>query len=122
MGLPPISGTQINIPYSLKGLFMESIKKDLRQEALKLKAEQAQPQQEHLVVNPNREDSLRCKREKVWFEHHSRFVITHTPQSCLNKPGNLDPRRTRARFDGFPSAKKNAKNFAQERQTNNECM
>jgi len=45
---------------------MEIIKKDLRQEALRLKAEQARQPQGHLAVNLTREDSHRRKREKVW--------------------------------------------------------
>jgi len=86
MGLPPSFGTQRRILESRKDLSMEIIKKDLRQKALRLKAEQAQQPQGHLAVNLTREDSRRRKREKVWCEHCSRFVTTHTPQSCWNKP------------------------------------
>jgi hypothetical protein len=101
---------------------MEIIKKDLRGEALRLKAEQAQQPQGHVAVNLTREDSRRGKREKVWCELCSRFVTTHTPQSCWNKPGNPDSRRHRACFDKVSSAKENSETFAQERQTNNEGM
>jgi len=99
---------------------MGIIKKDLREEASRLKAEQAQQPQGHLAVNLTREDRRRRKKEKVWCEHCSRFVRTHTPQSCWNKPGNPDSRRQRARIDNVPSAKENSETFAQERQTNNE--
>jgi len=101
---------------------MKIVKKNLRQEALRLKADQAQQPRGHLTVNLPREDSRRRKREKVWCEHCSRFVTTHTPQTCWNKPGNPDPRQHRARFDNVPSAKENSETFAQERQTNNEGM
>jgi hypothetical protein len=56
---------------------MEIIKKDLRQEALRLKAEQAQQSQEHLAVNLTRQDSRRRKGQKVWCKHCSSFVRTH---------------------------------------------
>ena len=45
-------------------LSMDIIKKDLRQEALRLKAEQAQQPQGSLAINLTREDSRRRKREK----------------------------------------------------------
>jgi hypothetical protein len=101
---------------------LEIIKTDLRQETLSLKAEQAQQIQGHFAVNLARKDSRRCKRGKVWCEHCSRFVTTHTPQSCWSKPGNPDPRRNRAGFDNVASAKENSEAFAQERQTHNEGM
>ena len=63
MGLPPFFGTQIRILESRKDLSMEIIKKDLRQEALRVKAEQAQQPQGHLAVNLTREDS-RSANEK----------------------------------------------------------
>jgi hypothetical protein len=87
-GLSPSFGTQRRILESRK------------EEALRLKAEQAQA---HLAVNLTREDSRRRKRENLWCEHCSRIVTTHTPQSFWNKPGNTDPRRHRARFDNVPS-------------------
>jgi hypothetical protein len=65
MGLPPSFGTQRRILESRKDLSMEIIKKDLRQEASRLKSQQAQQPQGHLVVNLTREDSRRRKREKV---------------------------------------------------------
>jgi hypothetical protein len=101
---------------------MEIIKKDLWQQALRIQAEQAQQPQGHLVVNLTKEDSRRRKREKVWCEHCSRFVTTHTAHSCWNKPGNPDPRRDRARLDNVPSSKEDSESCAQERQTNNESM
>ena len=64
MGLPPSFGTQRRILESRKDLSMELVKKDLRQEALRLKAEQAQQPQGHLAVNLTREDNRRHKREK----------------------------------------------------------
>ena len=69
MGLPPSFGTQRRILESRKDLSMDIIKKDLRQEALRLKAEQAQQPQGPLAINLTREDSRRRKREKVWYEH-----------------------------------------------------
>ena len=45
---------------------LEIIKKDLRPEALRLKAEQAQQPQGHVALNLTREDSRRRKQEKVW--------------------------------------------------------
>ena len=74
MGLPPSFGTQRRILESRKDLSMDIIKKDLLQEALRLKAEQAQQPQGPLAINLTREDSRRRKREKVWCEHCSRFV------------------------------------------------
>jgi len=62
MGLPPSFGPKKNSGIS-KDLAMEIIKKDLQQEALRLKAEQAQQPQGHLVFNLTREDSRRSKRE-----------------------------------------------------------
>jgi hypothetical protein len=64
MGLPPYFETEGRILESRKDLSMEIIKKDLRQEALRLKDEQAQQPQGHLAVNLTREDSRRRKREK----------------------------------------------------------
>jgi hypothetical protein len=66
MGLPPSFGTKRRILESRKDLSMDIVKKDLRQEALRLKAEQAQQLQGHLAVNLTREDSRRRKQEKVW--------------------------------------------------------
>jgi hypothetical protein len=66
MGLPLFFGTQRRILESRKDISMEIIKKDLWQEALRLKAEQAQQPQGHLSVNLTREDSRPRKREKVW--------------------------------------------------------
>jgi hypothetical protein len=88
---------------------MEIIKKDLRQEVLRLKAQQAEQPQGHVAVNLTREDSRRRKRGKIWRDHCSRFVTTHTPQTCWNKPGNHDPRRHRPRFDNVPYTKKTPK-------------
>ena len=88
---------------------MDIIKKDLRQEALRLKAEQAQQLQGPLAINLTREDSRRRKREKVWCEHCSRFVTTHTPQSCWNKPGNPGLRRHRAASITFLQRRKTPK-------------
>jgi hypothetical protein len=57
MGLPPSFGTQRRILESRKDLSMEIIKKDLQQEALRLKTEQSQQPQGHVAVNLTREDS-----------------------------------------------------------------
>jgi hypothetical protein len=95
---------------------MEIIKKDLRQEAFRLKVEQAQQPQGHLVVILTREDS---RKLSSGYPHCSTFVTTHTFQSCWNKPGNPDPRQSCARFDNVPSWKENSEIFAPERQTNN---
>ena len=65
MGLLPSFGSQIRLLESRKDLSMDIIKKDLRQEALRLKAEQAQQPQGALAINLTREDSRRRKREKV---------------------------------------------------------
>jgi len=43
---------------------MEIFKKDLRQEALRLKAEQTQQLQGNLAINVTREDRRRRRREK----------------------------------------------------------
>jgi len=96
MVLFPSFGTQRRILERRKDLFMEIVKKDLRQEALRLKAEQDQQTQGHLAVNVTREDSRRGKRGKVWCEHCLRFVTTRNPQSCWNKHGNPDSPRHRA--------------------------
>jgi hypothetical protein len=79
MDLPPSFGNQRRIPESRKDISMKIIKKNLRQEALRLKDEQAQQQQGRLAVNFTRKDSRRRKREKVWCNHCSRFVTAHTP-------------------------------------------
>jgi len=53
MGLPPSFGTLRRILESRKDLSMEIVKKDLRQEASRLKGEQAQQPQEHLrLISP----------------------------------------------------------------------
>jgi hypothetical protein len=80
MGLRPSFGTQGRILESRKDLsmeivkknlrqealrLMEIVKKNLRQEALRLKAEQVQQPQGHVAVNLTRENSRRREREKV---------------------------------------------------------
>jgi len=122
MGLSPSFGTQRRILESPNNPSMQIVKKDLRQESLRLKAEQAQQPQGHLVVNLTSEDIRRRKREKVWCEHYSRFVRTHTPQNSWNKPKNPDLRGHRSGWDNVPSAKENSETCAQERQTNNVGM
>ena len=82
MGLFPSFEAQRRILESWKDLSMEIIKIYLLQEALRLRAEQAQRPQENLAVNLTWEYSRQRKREKVWCEHCSRFETTHTPQSC----------------------------------------
>jgi hypothetical protein len=64
MGLPPSFGTQRRILESRKDLSMDCFKKDLRQEALRLKAEQAEQPQGSLGINLTREDSRRPKQKK----------------------------------------------------------
>jgi len=120
MGLSPSFGTQRRILESPNNPSMQIVKKDLRQESLRLKAEQAQQPQGYLAVNSTSEDSRRRKREKVWCEHCSISVTTRNPQSCYNKPKNPGPRWHRARFDNVPSPKENSETFSQEGQTNNE--
>jgi len=62
MGLPPSFGTQRRILESRKDLSMDIIKKDhVRQEALRLKAEQDQQLQERLAAYLTREESRRRK-------------------------------------------------------------
>ena len=78
MGLPLSLEIQRRILESRKVLSMEIIKRDLRQEALRLKADQAQQTQGPLPINLTREDSRQRKREKVLCELCSRFVTTHT--------------------------------------------
>jgi len=105
--VPPFFETQRRILESRKDLSMKIIKEVLRQEALRLKTEQAQQPQGHLAVNLTREDSRRRKREKVWCEHCSKFVKTQNPQSCWNKPGNPDPRWHRTCFDNASTSRGN---------------
>ena len=64
IGLSPSFGTPRRILESRNDLSMEMIKKDLRQEALILKAEQAQQPQGHLALDLTTQDSHRRKREK----------------------------------------------------------
>jgi hypothetical protein len=64
MGLPPSFGTQRRILKSRKELSMEIINKNLRQEALRLKAEQAHQPRGHLAVNLTENTVLDANEKK----------------------------------------------------------
>jgi len=64
IGLPPSFGTQRRILKSRKELSMEIINKNLRQEALRLKAEQAHQPRGHLAVNLTENTVLDANEKK----------------------------------------------------------
>jgi len=121
MGLPPSFGTQRRILESRKDLSMDIIKKYLRQEALRLKAEQAQQLQGNLAVNLTRRQTSAQTRRRLVRALLKVCDNTHSLE-LLEQPGNPDPRRHRARFDNVPSAKENSKTFAKNgKQTMRVC-
>lgn len=74
---PPCLGTQRIILKRQNNLSMEIAGKDLRQEALRVKTEQAQVPQEHAVANTTKENSLPMKPEEVCVRaaHDSLYCI-----------------------------------------------
>jgi hypothetical protein len=81
IGLPPSFGAQRRILEYHKDLSIEIIRKNLLEEALRLKGDKTRQLQGHVPLNVIREDSRQRKREKVWCEHCSRFLTRSTPQS-----------------------------------------
>jgi hypothetical protein len=75
---------------------MDSLKRDLRQEALRLRAEAARLDAGQLAQVNFSKTSLKRKRDPEWCRYCEKSVTNHREMFCWNNPKN--PKRSDRRF------------------------